>query len=572
MEITLYNIKKGIRYLKHYGWKEFKIRLSEKREPDIILYSDWLQRHAAAAEELSKQSDQYKKWLNAGQAPLVSIVVSADNEKPQNCENLLKSLERQTYKNYELCTFVLNDRAAFDCLHGDYVTVLEPEDEMEPNALFELMQAVICADQRVKGIKGVASIQSGVHWESNKTGYRETGNIDIVYSDEDITDEQGQTSPVFKTDFDYDFFKAVNYFGKITLMEKALYADCAGDVGLAVQKAGRIAHVPKVLCHSKAHNDQEDRACDKETDTEELLQNDRPLVSIIIPNKDETEALKKCIASIRKSTYNNYEIIIVENNSVTEEIFDYYKEIGMVSSDKSVVIEKQPEAATGIDIVTWKPDKPCFNYSAINNYGASFARGEYLILLNNDIEIITHDWIEKMLGICQRKDVGIVGAKLYYPDDTIQHAGIVVGVGGHARGIGSNMLTDLPRADESHWDKTHVVRECSAVTAACLMIKKQAFDEVGGFEEYLTVAFNDVDLCLKVRKKGYSVVFNPHVEAYHYESKSRGQEDTDEKVRRFQTEIEYMRTEWNDILRYGDPYYNPGYSRVKNDYSLNGMS
>ncbi len=572
MEITLYNIKKGIRYLRHYGWREFKIRLSEKREPDIILYSDWLQHHVAATEELSKQSDQYKKWLNAGQAPLVSIVVSADSEEPQVCENLLKSLERQTYKNYELCTFALNDRAAFDSLHGDYVTVLEPEDELEPNALFELMQAVICADERVKGLKGVASIQSGVHWTANKTGYRETGNVDIVYSDEDITDEHGQTSPVFKTDFDYDFFKNVNYFGKITLMEKALYTDCAGDVGLAVQKAGRIAHVAKVLCHSKAHNDQEDRVCDKEACSDELLQGDRPLVSIIIPNKDETEALKKCIASIKKSTYNNYEIIIVENNSVTEEIFDYYKETGMVSSDKSVETHAQTEDAVKIDIVTWKPDKPGFNYSAINNYGASFAKGEYLILLNNDIEIITNDWIERLLGICQRKDVGIVGAKLYYPDDTIQHAGIVVGVGGHARGIGSNMLTDLPRADKSHWDKTHVVRECSAVTAACLMIKKSVFDEVGGFEEYLTVAFNDVDLCLKVRKKGYSVVFNPNVEAYHYESKSRGQEDTDEKVRRFQTEIEYMRTEWNDILRYGDPYYNPGYSRVKNDYSLNGMS
>ena len=572
MEITLYNIKKGIRYLKHYGWKEFKIRLSEKREPDIILYSDWLQHHVAATEELSKQSDQYKKWLNEGQAPLVSIVVSADSEEPQACENLLKSLERQTYKNYELCTIALNDRAAFDSLHGDYVTALEPEDELEPNALFELMQAVICADERVKGLKGVASIQSGVHWTANKIGYRETGNVDIVYSDEDITDAQGQTSPVFKTDFDYDFFKAVNYFGKITLMEKALYADCAGDMGLAVQKAGRITHVPKVLCHSKTHNEHEDRAWDKEAGTEELLQNDRPLVSIIIPNKDETEALKKCIAFIRKSTYNNYEIIIVENNSVTEEIFDYYKETGTVSSDKSVETQAQPEDAVKIDIVTWKPDKPGFNYSAINNYGAAFAKGEYLILLNNDIEIITNDWIEKMLGICQRKDVGIVGAKLYYPDDTIQHAGIVVGVGGHARGIGSNMLTDLPRDDMSHWDKTHLVRECSAVTAACLMIKKQVFDEVGGFEEYLTVAFNDVDLCLKVRKKGYSVVFNPHVEAYHYESKTRGQEDTDEKVRRFQTEIEYMRTEWNDILRYGDPYYNPGYSRVKNDYSLNGMS
>ena len=194
------------------------------------------------------------------------------------------------------------------------------------------------------------------------------------------------------------------------------------------------------------------------------------------------------------------------------------------------------------------------------------------MLLNNDIEIISRNWIEEMLSVCTRKDAGIVGAKLYYPDDTIQHAGIVAAIGGHARGVASNMLVGLDRyGDGGYMHKASVMQDYSAVTAACMMIKTSVYDRIGGFEERLTVAFNDVDLCLKARKAGYLVVYDPYVEAYHYESKSRGQEDSEEKVRRFQDEIEYMRSKWNDIMRYGDPYYNPNLSRIKNDYSLNGM-
>ena len=211
---------------------------------------------------------------------------------------------------------------------------------------------------------------------------------------------------------------------------------------------------------------------------------------------------------------------------------------------------------------------PVFFGSALNNFGVSHAKGEYLVLMNNDIEMITEDWLEEMLGTCQRREVGVVGAKLYYPDDTVQHAGIVVGIGGNARGIGQNMFMGLQRARSGYLHKASLAMDYSAVTAACLMVKRSIYEAVGGFEEKLAVAFNDVDFCLKVRKEGYLVVYQPRVEAYHYESKSRGSEDSPEKVARFGREIEYMRNHWIGILKNGDPYYNPNFSTVYPNYAL----
>jgi GT2 family glycosyltransferase len=288
-----------------------------------------------------------------------------------------------------------------------------------------------------------------------------------------------------------------------------------------------------------------------------------PLLSIIIPNKDEIASLNQCLTSIAQSSYRNYEVIIVENNSTDTATFGYYEQILQLSEEE----RRQKKLPEQIRVVTWE-SKSGFNYSAINNFGVSVAKGEFLVLLNNDIELLSKDWMEEFLGHCMRPEVAIAGARLYYPDNSIQHAGIVVGVGGHARGVASNMFVGTRRIQEGYLHKAAIQMDYSAVTAACMMIKRSVFEEVGGFTEELAVAFNDVDLCLKVRKKGYLVVYDPYVEAYHYESKSRGQEDSEEKVRRFQKEIEYMRTEWNDILRYGDPYYNPHFSRIYSDYRL----
>lgn len=246
------------------------------------------------------------------------------------------------------------------------------------------------------------------------------------------------------------------------------------------------------------------------------------------------------------TSYSNYEILIIENNSTSPEIFQYYEELK--TNEK-------------IRVIVWEGE---FNYSAINNYAVSYANGEYLLFLNNDITVINPRWMEELLGHCQRKEVGAVGAKLYYPDDTIQHAGCVIGMGG----IAGHMFVNMPRSRTGYLHKASVQQDMSAVTAACMMMKKHVFAQVGGFSEELKVAFNDIDLCLKVRQAEYLIVYNPYAELYHYESKSRGIEDNKEKVRRFQREIEYIRCHWEEILKEGDPCYNKNLSLTKWNYSL----
>ena len=192
------------------------------------------------------------------------------------------------------------------------------------------------------------------------------------------------------------------------------------------------------------------------------------------------------------------------------------------------------------------------------------ARGDYLLLLNNDVEVSTTDWLEELTANCQRKDVGIVGARLYYPDDTIQHAGIVIGIGG----VAGALFVGMPRMFTGYLHKAAIQQDLSAVTAACMMVKRSVYEELNGLEEELKVAFNDVDFCLRARGKGYLVVYDPNVELYHFESKSRGTEDSKEKIRRFQNEIEYMRSHWLELLKKGDPMYNPNLTLTKWDYSL----
>ena len=281
--------------------------------------------------------------------------------------------------------------------------------------------------------------------------------------------------------------------------------------------------------------------------TEHIIE-EHPLISLIIPNKDHIEDLDKCISSIEeKSTYDNYEYIIVENNSEEEETFRYYKDL-----------EKENPR---VHVICWEGE---FNYSAINNYGAKFAKGEYLLLLNNDTEFINGACLEELLGYCMHDDVGAVGARLYYSDDTIQHAGVVVGFGG----IAGHAFIGLPRSANGYFSRIICAQDMSAVTAACMMVKKSVFEEVGGLSTELKIAFNDIDLCMKIREKGYLIVYNPYAELYHYESKSRGLENTKEKVERFNGEIATFAQKWPEILKNGDPYYNPNLSLERCDFSL----
>ena len=279
----------------------------------------------------------------------------------------------------------------------------------------------------------------------------------------------------------------------------------------------------------------------------EILGN--PKVSIIIPNRDHLEDLSRCVTSIlERSTYDNIEIIVVENNSTTEEIFAYYKKI-----------QENP----AVRVITYKGD---FNYSRINNLGVTQASGEYVLLLNNDTQVITPDWIEEMLMYAQRKDVGAVGAKLYYADRTIQHAGVVLGLGAHRTAGHSHYR--VASQNLGYMGRLCYAQNVMAVTGACLMMKKALFVKLGGLEQAFAVSLNDVDLCVRAWKAGFVNVFTPFAELYHYESASRGSDGSGENAARYEKESEMFRKRWKTLLAKGDPYYNPNFSLDRSDFAL----
>ena len=273
---------------------------------------------------------------------------------------------------------------------------------------------------------------------------------------------------------------------------------------------------------------------------------EQPLVSAIIPNRDAADLLHGVIESLEQSTYANLEILVLENGSTQDDTFAYYRELA-----------KKPH----LRILKW--DRP-FNYAAVNNFGAAHARGELLLLLNNDIEAVSPDWLDRLVGHALRPGVGAVGAKLLFADDTVQHAGVIVGLGG-AAGHGH---ARFPRDAAGYLDRLQVTHNVSAVTGACLMTPAKVFAEVGGFDERFVIAYNDVDLCLKILSRGYRIVCTPDAELYHYESKTRGAEDTPAKLARFQAEYRLLAKKWGHFMRAGDPFHNPNLSYARSDYAL----
>lgn len=589
-KLSPYNIKKGILYLKHFGPREFWIRFNERFQTDDVDYEEWYRNHKPLSEELDRQRTQ-----RFGYMPLISILVPVYNTPEEFLKQMIRSVRKQTYSNWELCIananpdnrtvsdilrtasskdsririvdvpenkgIAQNTNVALKMAEGEYVGLLDHDDLLAEDALFEVVKAL-----------------------------NEKERPDVLYSDEDkvSTDLSEHFQPHMKPDFNKDLLRSNNYITHFFVAAKALLNRVGGfdanyngaqDYDLILkctEQAKGIVHIPRILYHWRVHKsstadnpaskmyafDAGKRAIEAHlkrcgesgevSHTKDLgfyrvkykLQGS-PLVSIIIPNKDQIDTLDKCLKSIESSTYDNYEIIIVENNSSEESTFKYYERI---QSEK-------------IKVIRWMDE---FNYSAINNFGVKYAHGEYLLLLDNDVEIITEEWLEEMVANCQRKDVGIVGAKLYYPDDTVQHAGIVIGIGGVAGAV----FVGLPRKYTGYLHKASIQQDLSAVTAACMMVRRSIYEEVGGLEERLKVAFNDVDFCLRVRERGYLVVYDPYVELYHYESKTRGAEDSKQKVRRFQGEIEYMRSHWLQLLKTGDPMYNPNLTLTKWDYTL----
>lgn len=324
-----------------------------------------------------------------------------------------------------------------------------------------------------------------------------------------------------------------------------------------------------------------------------IYENQQPLISVVIPNKDHTADLDKAITSLAAGNYKNLEFIIVENNSDQAETWKYYEELkkrfpeelpadfidpaSMPATESNSAASDSAQASAYhstsasvlpqpvVKVVKW--DGP-FNYSAINNYGVQFTHGQYLLFLNNDIEEINPDSIDEMIGYVQREDVGICGARLLYPDEDIQHAGVIMGMGG----IAGAAFVRTHDSDLSYMHRAKCIQDYSCVTAACLLTKRSLFDAVGGFTEKLAVAFNDVDYCMKVRALGKLVVYNPYAKFYHYESKSRGMEDTPEKLARFHSEILTFGTTWKDILRDGDPYYSPALTFRKANFALKDLT
>ena len=273
-------------------------------------------------------------------------------------------------------------------------------------------------------------------------------------------------------------------------------------------------------------------------------------VSILIPTCDHIHDLETCVESIyARTTYPDFEIILIENNSKAPETFRTYQRM-------------QKEHPDNLKVVTWEGKG--FNYSALNNFGEKFATGEYLLLLNNDTEVITAAWLEEMVMYAQQKRVGCVGAKLLYPDDTIQHAGVGFGIGG----VAGHLHKYYPASSDGYMGRLNYVQDVYADTAACLLIRKEIYDEVGGLDESYAVAFNDVDFCVRVRQAGYTNVFTPFAQLYHYESKSRGMEDNPEKQKRFQGEVLRFQARWGDLLAKGDPCTNPNFDIRREDFSL----
>ena len=558
-----------------------------------VSYERWIKKHARTPRELEEQR---KTCFSV--SPKISIVVPLYKTPLKYLESMIQSVQAQTYGNWELClsdgsgadsglwealrrqaeqdtrikivhsdqplNISENTNTALQMAEGEFTAFMDHDDRLAPDALFECVRAL-----------------------------NENADLDIFYSDEDKISMDGKHffEPHMKPDFNLDLLQTVNYICHLFVVRTSLLQKVgklrpefngAQDYDLilrCIENSRKICHIPRVLYHWRSHENStaenpESKRYAFEAGQRALqahfqrigiaaevypgefpglyrtryIRSYDPLISVLIPNKDHIEDLKRCIRSIdEKSSYKNYEYIIIENNSTEEETFAYYKQLEA----------ENPRAR----VVYWPGE---FNYSAINNFGAEYANGEYLLLLNNDTEIINPDCLEELLGYCMREDVGAVGARLYYEDDTIQHAGVVIGFGG----IAGHCFVQQRRDATGYCHRIICAQDYSAVTAACMLVKRSAFDRVGGLNEEMKVAFNDIDFCLRLRKAGYLIVYNPYAELYHYESKSRGLDDTPEKQQRFKREIETFEKNWPEILKNGDPYYNPNLTLESQDFSL----
>ena len=569
--------------------KEFIRNLYQRK----VTYKSWFKLTKASKEELIKQKEY--KW--AEDAPLFSIVVPLYRTPKGYLKELIESIGAQTYVKWELCLadgspdnklemFVKsyqderikyryigenlgisgNTNKAVEMATGDFIVLCDHDDLITPDALFEFAKEIVADSE-----------------------------VDSIYSDEDKIDEKSYDvfDPSFKPDFNIDMLRSQNYICHLYGVRRELVEkygmfnseyDGAQDYDFILrmsEHSRKIAHVAKILYHWRTHQgstalnpeskmyayDAGARAIGAhyarvlpEIQIERIENgytlgmyhtvfkfNEYPLISVIIPNKDHTDDLDKAIRSmIEKGTWPNLEFIVVENNSTEEKTWEYYKKIEKEYSQVKVVYYD------GI-----------FNYAKINNFGVRHARGEYYLFMNNDVELIEPDSLKEMMGYGQRNDVGAVGCRLLYEDNTLQHAGVIVGEIGVAEHIFKKQIEGM-----TYHARAMLTQDMSAVTAAVMLVKKEVFEKVEGFDERFAVAFNDIDICMKIREDKKLIVYAPYACFHHYESKSRGTEDTPEKIERFINEVNLFNSKWRSFIENGDPYYNCNFSKKHTDCRL----
>jgi len=565
---------------------------------DAVSYEDWIE---LIEKPNLPTSEQVKKNISKlSSKPLISVVMPVFNTDEKYLCACIDSVIAQTYPHWELCiaddaspmphvrkvleTYEKKDarikvvyrpanghisrasNSALEIASGDFVALLDHDDALPEHALYFMALAIA-----------------------------EHDNAQVLYSDEDKLDEQGERfAPHFKSDWNPDLFYSQNYVSHLGVYRRSLLNRIngfrAGVEGsqdhdlllrcLSYVRHDQIVHIPRVLYHWRMVEGSTALASDEKSYTTAAgikalkdyffgvnpsvtveagqlpntyrirwpLPDFQPLVSLLIPTRDRCELTETCVRSIlEKSTYKNYEILILDNGSVEKETHDFFNLIQ--KEDKRVRVLRY--------------DKP-FNFSAINNFGVLHAIGTVIGMVNNDIEVINPEWLTEMVSHALRQDIGCVGAKLYYSNDTLQHGGVILGIGG----VAGHSHKYFSRSNCGYFTRLFLTQTLSAVTAACLFVRRSVFDEVGGLDELnLAIAFNDVDFCLKVRETGYRNLWTPYAELYHHESISRGHEDTPAKQERFQKEVNFMKTKWTSSLKF-DPYYNRNLTLDSENFSI----
>ena len=540
--------------------------------------------------------DMEKKMAAFSRRPLISVIMPVYNTKPEWLRQAIESVCNQIYPHWELCIAddASTERSVIELLKKYHKTDLRIKvvyHEKNANIVAASNSALALAtgafvafldhDDRLP--------QDALYWVAEAINRNPEARL--LYSDWDGIDENGvRHLGYFKPDFNYELLLAQNYVSQLGVYCRELVCGLGGfrkdydgsqDWDLALRavaaiRRNQVVHIPRILYHWRQHSSSVSKASSemcaaagRRAVAEHLqlvgggsvetapgcvgfnrikfpLPTTLPLVSIIICTRDQLSLLSVALESIRSlSTYPNYEIVIIDNGSEDRNTILYLKSLALKN---------------GIRVI--RDDSP-FNYSRLNNAGVAHSKGELVCLLNNDIEVITPDWLEEMVSLAIKPDVGAVGARLWYPDGTLQHGGVIVGFGG----VAGHYHLRLPRGKNGDFGRAVLQQELSAVTGACLMVRRGVFEEVGGLEEKLQVAFNDVDFCLRLRAAGYRNIWTPFAELTHHESASRGYEDNPEKIKRFNAEMDFMKLRWGKTLEQ-DPFHSPNLSATAAAYPI----